>query len=97
VLLRRPPDSPDVSDDELDAIHGEHLAHLRHVRVWRACGLRSFGDQADDVPARAVCLHRAAGGGARLAESDQAVRKRGMSVDVLTSLVAAGEIRLGAA
>jgi hypothetical protein len=32
VLLRRPPDAPDLSDDELEALQAGHLAFLDAMR-----------------------------------------------------------------
>jgi uncharacterized protein YciI len=95
VLLRRPPDAPNLPEAELDALQEQHLAHLRKMRergFLAAAG--PFTDQADES-LRGLCLYcTSLEETPALAEADPAVRAGRLAVDVLTWLVPTGEIRL---
>jgi uncharacterized protein YciI len=96
VLLRRPPDPPELSDEESDALQERHLAHLRAMRARGAMATAGpFRDQQDES-LRGLCLYRTSLEEAReLAGQDPAVRAGRLAVDVLTWLAPAGEVRFG--
>jgi uncharacterized protein len=85
VMLRRPPDAPDLPEAELDTLQERHLAHLGAMReggVMVASG--PVGDQPDPA-LRGLCVYRTGLDEARrLAEEDPAVRAGRLAVDVLT-------------
>jgi uncharacterized protein len=97
VLLRRPPDPPELSEEESDALQERHLAYLRAMRVDGAMATAGpFRDQADES-LRGLCLYRTSLEEAgELAGQDPAVRAGRLAVDVLTWLTPAGEVRFGA-
>ena len=94
VLLRRPADPPELSEEESDALQERPLAHLRAMRVRGAMATAGpFRDQPDES-LRGLCLYRTSLEEAReLAEQDPAVRAGRLAVDVLTWLAPAGEVR----
>jgi len=56
VLLRRPPDAPDYTEERLDEIQAQHLAHLDVLRERGVLLLAGpFGDQPDES-LRGFCL-----------------------------------------
>jgi uncharacterized protein YciI len=94
VLLVRPPDAPELSEEEADELQDRHLA-------FRA-GLRDRGvlvgggpvlDQDDErlrgISIMSVDLETAR----RLSEEDPAVRAGRLAVQVMTWLVPAGNLR----
>jgi uncharacterized protein len=97
VLLRRPPDPPELPEEESAALQERHLAYLRAMRVRGAMATAGpFRDQPDES-LRGLCLYRTSLEEAReLAEQDPAVRAGRLAVDVLTWLAPAGEVRFGA-
>jgi uncharacterized protein YciI len=59
VLLRRPPDAPDLPEDRLEETQQQHLAHLASLAergVLRLAG--PFGDQPDES-LRGLCIFAA--------------------------------------
>jgi uncharacterized protein YciI len=93
VLLRRPPDSPAFSDQELADLQEQHLAHLRAMRERGALAAAGpFRDQRDET-LRGLCVYRVGVEEARtLAQSDPSVRARRMAVEAMTWLVPEGEV-----
>jgi uncharacterized protein YciI len=91
VLLRRPPDAPDLAEDELDRIQEQHLAHLRAMRERGVMAISGpFADQPDQN-LRGMCVYRTdLEETRRLAEQDPAVLARRLAVDVFTWCVPAG-------
>ncbi len=84
VLLRRPPDSPSFSDEELSALQTQHLAHLDAMRARGLLVSGPFENQPDESM-RGLCLYRTGiEETRRLAEADPMVKARRMSVDVFT-------------
>jgi len=98
VLLRRPPDAPQLPEPELDALQERHLAHLAAMRergVMVAAG--PFSNQTDES-LRGLCLYTVPADEARqLAEQDPSVEARRLAVDVVTWHAPPGGVRFGEA
>jgi uncharacterized protein len=96
VLLVRPPDAPDMSDEELDELQAQHLAFLAAMRergVMHAAG--PFQGQPDER-LRGMCLYRAGVEETRrLAAEDPSVRAGRMAVQVFSWYTRPGELRFG--
>jgi uncharacterized protein len=93
VVLRRPPDAPDLPEDELDRLQAEHLAHraaLRDRGVIVANG--PFGAQGDEsyrgMSVFACGLEEAA----RHSDDDPLVVAGRLVADVMEWWVAAGTL-----
>ncbi len=93
VLLRRPPDAPDLPEEELDRLQELHLAHLDAMKargVLLAAG--PFGDQPDEAW-RGLCLYRTSIQETHaLAEQDPSVRAGKLAVDVFTWYTTKGSV-----
>jgi uncharacterized protein YciI len=93
VLLRRPPDAPEMSDAELDALQARHLAYragLKRDGVLVANG--PLGEQSDPtlrgLSIYACDLEEAA----RLSDGDPSVQAGRLTYDVFEWWVAAGTL-----
>jgi uncharacterized protein YciI len=93
VLLRRPPDAPDMPEDELDALQARHLAYrarLRDQGVLVANG--PLGEQSDEslrgLSIYACDLDEAR----RLTEFDPSVQAGRLTYDVFEWWMAAGTL-----
>src|SRR5205085_231856 len=85
VLLRRPPDAPDLPEAELDALQEQHLAHLAAMAErGKLVAAGPFSDQPDEA-LRGLCVYDAPLEEAReLAAADPSVRAGRLAVDVMT-------------
>jgi uncharacterized protein YciI len=94
VLLRRPPDAPDLPRKELDALQEQHLVFLQQMRDRGALlAAGPFRDQADPS-LRGLCLYAVGLDEARaLAAADPSVRRGRMAADAFVWLVRPGELR----
>lgn len=93
VLLRRPPDAPDMSDEDLDDLQARHLAYradLRRKGVLVANG--PLGEQSD-VSMRGLSIY-ACGleEAARLSDGDPSVQAGRLAYDLMEWWVAAGTL-----
>ena len=93
VLLRRPTDAPQMSDEELDALQARHLAYraeLRRQGVLVANG--PLGEQSDErmrgLSIYACDLAEAA----RLSDGDPSVQAGRLAFDLMEWWVAAGTL-----
>jgi uncharacterized protein YciI len=91
VLLRRPPDAPELSERDLDALQARHVAYLRSLREGGAMLVAGpFAGQPDESW-RGMCVYVIDVDEARrLAERDPAVLAGRLAVDVMTWLVPSG-------
>jgi uncharacterized protein YciI len=91
VLLRRPADAPDMSDDELDALQARHLAYragLRRQGVLVANGPLS---EQSDISMRGLSIYACGLDEARrLSDGDPSVQAGRLAYDVMEWWVAAG-------
>jgi CreA protein len=96
VLLRRPPDAPDLPEAELDRIQDAHVANMRRLRADGKLLLAGPFDEQPDESWRGLCilLVDVEEGRALLAD-DPAIRAGRMVADVFTWLVPAGELGAG--
>jgi hypothetical protein len=94
VLLKRPPDAPDLSEGRLDEIQAQHLAHLRQMGERGAMVAAGPFDDQPDESLRGMCLYRTdLEETRRLCQQDPAVRARRLAVDVLTWWFPVGTVR----
>jgi len=96
MLLRRPPDAPDLLEDELERLQQQHLAHLAAMAERGAMVLSGpFADQPDESW-RGFSLYVTSVEETRaLAEQDPAVQAGRLAVDVFTWWTKKGALRLG--
>ena len=85
VLLRRPPDAPDLPEERLNEIQRQHLAHLGELEEREVLLLAGpFDDQADESW-RGLCIFDAPVEETRaLMANDPAVRAGRLAADVMT-------------
>jgi uncharacterized protein YciI len=93
VLLRRPPDAPDMPDEELDALQARHLAYragLKRQGVLVANG--PLGEQSD-IAMRGLSIFACDLDEARrLSDGDPSVQAGRLAYDVMEWWVAAGTL-----
>ena len=91
VLLRRPADAPEMSEDELDELQARHLAYraeLRRDGVLVANG--PLGEQSD-VSMRGLSIYACdLAEAARLSDADPSVQAGRLAYDVFEWWVASG-------
>ena len=94
VLLVRPPDAPDLPEEELDRIQDAHLANQARLgEEGYVIAAGPFMDQ-DDERLRGVAVLSCDPEKAReLYASDPAVRASRLGVEVLTWMVPKGNVR----
>jgi uncharacterized protein YciI len=90
VLLRRPPDAPQMSDEELDELQAQHLAYRAELkRQGKLVANGPFGEQTD-VSLRGLSIFTCdPAEAARLNDHDPLVRVRRLSYDIVEWWVAA--------
>lgn len=93
VLLRRPPDAPEMSEGELDALQARHLAYraqLKRDGVLVANG--PLGEQSDPM-LRGLSIYACGLDEARrLSDGDPSVQAGRLAYDVFEWWVAAGTL-----
>ena len=93
VLLRRPADAPQMSDEELDALQARHLAYragLRRQGVLVANG--PLGEQTDESM-RGLSIYACdLAEAARLSDGDPSVQAGRLAYDLFEWWVAAGTL-----
>jgi uncharacterized protein YciI len=93
VLLRRPPDAPSMTDEELDALQARHLAYragLKRDGVLVANG--PLGEQSDPM-LRGLSIYACDLDEARrLSDGDPSVQAGRLTYDVFEWWVAAGTL-----
>ena len=93
VVLRRPADPPDMSDDELDALQSAHLAYraeLRRQGLIVANG--PFGEQTDESYRGMSVFACSPEEAARLSDGDPSVVAGRLAYDVMEWWVQAGTL-----
>ena len=98
VLLRRPPDTPEMSDPELDALQAQHLAYranLRREGVLVANG--PLGEQSDERMRGLSIFACDINEAKRLSDGDPSVQAGRLAYDVMEWWVAAGSLAFPAA
>ena len=98
VILRRPPDAPDLPEDELDTLQQQHLAHLRAQHEQGDLLVYGPFSEQPDESWRGMCIYRTSIEETRvLAEADPSVVAGRLAVDVLTWWTEKGTLDLGGA
>lgn len=93
VLLRRPPDAPDMPEEELDALQARHLAYrakLRRDGVLVANG--PLGEQSDPAFRGLSIFACGLEDAARLSDGDPSVQAGRLAYEVFEWWVAAGTL-----
>src|ERR671920_2211884 len=93
VLLRRPPDAPDMPDEELDALQARHLAYRAELR--RRGVLVANGPLAEqsNVSMRGLSIFACdLAEASRLSDGDPSVQAGRLAYDVMEWWVAAGTL-----
>jgi hypothetical protein len=93
VMLRRPVDAPQFTDDELDVLQAQHLAHrakLRDDGVVVANG--PFDAQSDPMLRGLSIFNCGIDEARRLSDMDPMVQARRLTYDVFEWWVAAGTL-----
>jgi hypothetical protein len=93
VLLRRPPDAPQMSDEELDRLQAEHLAYRAELnRRGLLVANGPFGEQTD-VSLRGLSIFTCGPAeAARLNDDDPLVQVGRLGYDVMEWWVGAGTL-----
>lgn len=93
VLLRRPPDAPQMTDEELDALQARHLAYraqLKRDGVLVANG--PLGEQSDPMLRGLSIFACDLDEAKRLSDGDPSVQAGRLAYDVFEWWVAAGTL-----
>ena len=93
VLLRRPPDAPEMSDDELDALQARHLAYRSELRRQGLLVVNGPLAEQSDIRYRGLSIF-ACGleEAARLSDGDPSVQAGRLAYDVMEWWVGAGSL-----
>jgi uncharacterized protein len=93
VLLRRPPDAPQLSDEALDALQARHLAYRAELRRAGVIVVNGPLDEQSDVALRGLSIFACDLAEARrLTEADPSVRAGRLTYEVFEWWVAAGTL-----
>jgi uncharacterized protein len=93
VLLRRPPDAPQMSDDELDELQARHLAYRAGLKRDGVLVVNGPLAEQSDVSLRGLSIY-ACGleEAARLSDGDPSVQAGRLTYDLMEWWVAAGSM-----
>ena len=95
VVLRRPADAPDMSDDELDALQARHLAYRAELaRQGTLAANGPFGEQSDPSYRGMSIFACDPAEAARLSDADPSVIAGRLAYDVMEWWVGADSIAL---
>ena len=93
VLLRRPPDAPQLSEDALDALQARHLAYRAELRRAGIIVVNGPLDEQSDVSLRGLSIFACDLDEARPTDRlDRSVQAGRLTYDVFEWWVAAGTI-----
>lgn len=93
VLLRRPPDAPQMSEDALDALQARHLAYRAQLRREGVLVVNGPLDEQSDEAMRGLSIFACGLDEARrLSDADPSVEAGRLTYDVFEWWVAAGTI-----
>jgi uncharacterized protein YciI len=98
VLLRRPPDAPQMSDTELDSLQAQHLAYRAQLRREGRLIVNGPLDEQSDLAMRGLSIFACDIEEARrLTEGDPSVKAGRLAYDVMEWWVAADSLSFPAA
>jgi uncharacterized protein YciI len=93
VLLRRPADAPEMSDDELDALQARHLAYRADLRRQGMLVVNGPVGEQSDISLRGLSIFACDPEEARrLSDGDPSVQAGRLAYDVMEWWVAAGTL-----
>lgn len=93
VILRRPPDAPEMSEEELDALQARHLAYRAELRRQGVLVANGPLREQSDIALRGMSLFACDLGEARrLSDADPSVQAGRLRYDVFEWWVAAGTL-----
>jgi uncharacterized protein YciI len=93
AILRRPPNAPEMSDEELDALQARHLAYRADLRREGVLVVNGPLLEQTDITLRGLSIY-ACGleEAARLSEGDPSVQAGRLSYDLMEWWVASGTL-----
>ena len=93
VVLRRPVDAPEMSEEELDALQAQHLAHRAELRRQGKVVVNGQFDEQTDPSYRGMSIFACdLVEAARLSDADPLVVAGRLAYDVMEWWVAAGSL-----
>src|SRR5215210_8275136 len=93
VVLRRPAEVPEMSDDELDALQARHLAYRAELERRGVVVVRGPFDEQSDPSYRGLSIFACdAAEAARLSDGDPSVVVGRLAYDVMEWWVSAGSM-----
>jgi len=93
VVLRRPPQAPELSDDELDALQARHLAYRAELaRTGLTVANGPFDEQSDPAYRGMSVFACGPDEAARLSDADPSVVAGRLAYDVMQWWVRAGSL-----
>jgi uncharacterized protein YciI len=93
VVLRRPADAPEMSDEELDALQAHHLAYRDELRRQGVLVVNGPFDGQTDPSYRGLSIFACdSGEAARLSDGDPSVLAGRLAYDVMEWWVRAGSL-----
>jgi uncharacterized protein len=93
VLLRRPADAPQMSDEELDALQARHLAYRSELRRRGILVVNGPLGEQTDISMRGLSIFACSlEEAARLSDGDPSVQAGRLSYDLMEWWVAAGTL-----
>ncbi len=93
VVLRRPADAPEMSDEDLDALQARHLAHRAELRRQGLVVVNGPFDEQTDESYRGMSIFAGdPAEAARLSDADPLVVAGRRAYDVMEWWVAAGSL-----
>ena len=93
VLLRRPPDAPEMPDEELDALQARHLAYRSELRQQGLLVVNGpLGEQSDESLRGLSIFACGLDEAARLSDGDPSVQAGRLAYEIMEWWVAAGTL-----
>ena len=93
MVLRRPPEAPELSDDELDALQARHLAYRAELaRTGLTVANGPFDEQSDPAYRGMSVFACGPDEAARLSDADPSVVAGRLAYDVMQWWVRAGSL-----
>jgi uncharacterized protein YciI len=93
VVLRRPPDAPQMSDEELDALQAKHLAYRAGLRRQGVLVVNGPLVEQSDITLRGVSIFACdLKEAARLSDGDPSVQAGRLAYDLMEWWVAADSL-----
>lgn len=93
VVLRRPPDAPSMSDEELNALQARHLAYRAELARQGKLVVNGPFDAQSDISLRGMSIFACdADEASRLSDGDPSVQAGRLAYDVMEWWVRAGSL-----